>query len=453
MNPDSAKLLDLEEGTNVGEYVVTCKIGEGGMGQVYAGEQPMIGKQVAIKVLSSELAQDPSLEQRLLEEARAVNLIRHPNIIDIFSFGTLPDGRPYFVMEYLEGENLEDALCHNTLLATDLTALVEQLCQGLGAAHAAGFVHRDLKPENLWLVRRPEHPPFLKILDFGIAKNTRLPAPGLTTNGQVMGTAHYMAPEQVLAQGVDARTDIYAVGVILYRILAGVLPFDALSTYAIVSKHVSERPQPISSHRAVPAELEAVVMRCLAKDPAERPQTASQLWRELKPALQAGQAVRSDVGLAETLWAPAQSSTVVGPSGAAEFRSARTIAEKHDNPPKASTLDPLGAAESRSTRGERHGNRLVVAGIAAAITILGGIGLRASRVGSGPPQPSLITLVPSSRDGALLNTPTSAPQPLPVQVRGERDGGVSGSARSPSRPPAPHPGRKTTRDNAYPIRL
>ena len=464
MNPDSAKLLDLEEGTNVGEYVVMCKIGEGGMGQVYAGEQPMIGKQVAIKVLSSELAQDPSLEQRLLEEARAVNLIRHPNIIDIFSFGTLPDGRPYFVMEYLEGENLEDALCHNTLLATDLTALVEQLCQGLGAAHAAGFVHRDLKPENLWLVRRPEHPPFLKILDFGIAKNTRLPAPGLTTNGQVMGTAHYMAPEQVLAQGVDARTDIYAVGVILYRILAGVLPFDALSTYAIVSKHVSEQAQPISSHRAVPAELEAVVMRCLAKDPAERPQTASQLWRELKPALQVGQAVRSDVGLAETLWAPAQSSTVVGPSGAAESRQPLTrLAALGDLSPlrgarlfhgKVSTLDPLGAAESRSTRVGRHGNRLVVAGIAAAITILGGIGLWASRVGSGPHQPSLPTLVPSSRDGALLNTPTSAPQPLPVQVQGERDGGAGGGpARSPSRPSAPHPGRKTTRDNAYPIRL
>jgi serine/threonine-protein kinase len=432
MTGDSARLPDLEAGTSVGEYVVKRKIGEGGMGQVYAGEQPMIGKQVAIKVLSSELAQDPNLEQRLLEEARAVNLIHHPNIIDIFSFGTLADHRPYFVMEYLEGENLEDALCRNAVSPTDLISLVEQLCQGLGAAHAAGFVHRDLKPENLWLVHRPGQAPFLKILDFGIAKNTRLPSPGLTTQGQVMGTAHYMAPEQVLARPVDGRADIYAVGIILYRILAGVLPFDAPNTYAIVTKHVGEPPQPISSHRRVPAELEAGVMRCLAKEPAERPQTASQLWSELRPGLAAWQRGNSDVGLAVTMGSPAQVVTVTGPVTKATF---------------------IEKPQQETRMGTRGGRRLVVAGIVATVTILVGVGLSLVRAKPTAQQPPTAAILPSSRDGASLSAPSPVTQLAPVQVHGERDSGVGAATKPPSRPPAPHPAKKTTHDYGTPIRL
>ena len=414
--------------------MVKLKIGEGGMGQVYAGEQPMIGKQVAIKVLSSELAQNSSLVQRMLEEARAVNLIRHPNIIDIFSFGTLSDGRPYFVMEYLEGEDLETALCRNAVSAAYLLSLVEQLCQGLQAAHTAGFVHRDLKPENLWLVRRPHHPLFLKILDFGIAKNTRLPAPGLTTTGQVLGTAHYMAPEQALARTVDARADIYAVGVMLYRILAGVLPFDAANTYEIVTKHIGEQPRRLSLHRKLPAELEAVVMRCLAKDPAQRPQTASQLWSEARPALMAWQTCNSDVGLAMTLYAPAQAITVVGPTG--------------------DDLD-VGTTAPETRKVARRGRRAAVAGVVAAITIAGGIGLGFSLVGPRPHarQPSTTARTAAPYDGAPVNVPTLVVQPAPARVQSERDSGVGGSARSPSRPPSPHPAKKTTRDHGTPIRL
>ena len=440
MSDGSAKLPDLEAGTRVGEYVVKRKIGEGGMGQVYAGEQPLIGKQVAIKILSSELAQDPSMEQRLLEEARAVNLIRHPNIIDIFSFGTLPDRRPYFVMEYLEGENLEAALERNAVSASDLTSLVEQLCQGLGAAHAAGLVHRDLKPENLWLVRRPDQTVFLKILDFGIVKNTRLPAPGLTTHGQVLGTAHFMAPEQVLAQTVDARTDIYAVGVILYRILAGVLPFDAPTTYAIVFKHVSEQPQPLSAHRMLPAKLEAVVMRCLEKEPAQRPQTAAELWNALRPELMAWQADSSDVGLAMTLWAPALASA----------QAPAQVATAAGPVTKATSVEKPRQETRRASRG---GRRVVVAGIVATVTTLGGFGLWLAK--SKPPalQPLTTAIATSPLDGAPLNAPIPAVQPLPAPIPGERDSGTGGSTRSPSHPPAPHPAKKTARDHGNPIRL
>ena len=278
MNTDEEKLPELEPGTAVGEYVVTRKIGAGGMGEVYAGEQPLIGKQVAIKVLSPKLLQDQSTARRLLEEARAVNQIRHPNIIDIFSFGFLPDGRPYYVMELLEGENLETALGRGCLNPSAVLTLMDQLCQTLQAAHAAGFVHRDLKPENLWLVRRADRTLFLKVLDFGIAKNIHPASPSLTTSGQVLGTAQYMAPEQALARPVDARTDIYAIGIILYQILAGVLPFDDPNAFNVVAKQVAEQPKPISAHRPIAADLDAIVMRCLAKDPAERPQTIDALW-------------------------------------------------------------------------------------------------------------------------------------------------------------------------------
>jgi serine/threonine-protein kinase len=231
--------------------------------------------------------QDPTVSRRLLEEARAVNQIRHPNIIDIFSFGTLPDGRPYYVMELLEGENLEVALGHGPLPLSTVLTLMDQLCRTLQAAHTAGFVHRDLKPENLWILRQHDQSLFLKVLDFGIAKNIRPASPSLTTSGQVLGTAHYMAPEQALARPVDARTDIYAIGVILYQILAGVLPFDDPDAFNVVAKQVAEQPKPLSAHRPIPAALEAVVMRCLAKDPAGRPQTVGDLWAELRPAIEA----------------------------------------------------------------------------------------------------------------------------------------------------------------------
>jgi len=417
------------------------------MGQVYAGEQPMIGKQVAIKVLSSDLVQDQSLVQRLLEEARAVNLIHHPNIIDIFAFGTLPDRRPYFVMEYLEGEDLEAALCRDAVSRADLTALIEQLCQTLAAAHAAGFVHRDLKPENLWLARKPDHTLFLKILDFGIAKNTRLSSPSLTTNGQVLGTAHYMAPEQALARTVDGRTDIYSMGVILYRILAGVLPFDDPNVYAVVTKHVTEPPRPLSFHRKVPSDVERVVMRCLAKDPAQRPQTVSQLWSEMRPALEAWPISSSSTGLAATLCDPVQGATIASPNLPANIF-------KTDS---RTTIQPVGETHQNAQSSAGSRRRVVGASVAATLVIAGGIGLYLSLGGAQPhsPQPS-IAPPSSSFDSTLVNPPVSAGQPPanPMAAgHGERDSGAGDARSSPPHAPTWHPSKKANHENGSPVRL
>jgi eukaryotic-like serine/threonine-protein kinase len=432
MSDGAARLPDLEPGTPVGEYVVRGKIGGGGMGQVYAGEQPLIGKQVAIKVLSSDLLQDQPTVQRLLEEARAVNLIRHPNIIDIFSFGTLPDRRPYFVMEFLEGESLEAVIARDAVSAADLTAVCEQLCQALGAAHAAGFVHRDLKPDNLWLERKPGQAPRLKVLDFGIAKNLRAPSPGLTVQGQVMGTAHYMAPEQALARTVDGRTDIYATGVILYRVLAGTLPFDDPNLYSIVVKQVTEEPRAIPPERKVPKDLEGIVMRCLAKDPARRPQTAAELWSELRAPLMSRQDARDREALLPTVFAPPRGASTAGAGSHA-------------------TIQPVEGRLERTETVARGGRPWIRYGALAAGVVAGGIGLYTYLLLPGP-EPARLQVAPRgvfSYDSA----PPASADSATLSPSSPRDSGGGGSPGSPTSAPRPRPSKRASHDDERPIRL
>ena len=198
---------DLEpgKGEDQGEYVVDRKLAEGGMGSVYAGHHPVIGKRVAVKVLSAQCAHVPDLVRRFVEEARAVNKIGHPYIIDIFSFGTLADARPFFVMEYLEGANLAERLEKGDLTATETRRILRQICGALEAAHRAGIVHRDLKPENIWVAAPAHEDSFAKVLDFGIAKLLDNPAGKSTQTGAAMGTPRYMAPERSAVHGAPGR--------------------------------------------------------------------------------------------------------------------------------------------------------------------------------------------------------------------------------------------------------
>ena len=186
-------------GKTIGNYQVLGLLGEGGMGQVYRATHPEIGRFVAIKVLSADLAAEPEVIDRFRTEALAVNRIAHPNIIDISDFGALPDGRPYFVMEYLDGETLEARLQRDTQLALDEAApLLRQILAALEAAHEAGIVHRDLKPENIYVARRRDGD-IVKLLDFGIAKLLSPDKLGSTADGQMLGTPYYMSPEQALS--------------------------------------------------------------------------------------------------------------------------------------------------------------------------------------------------------------------------------------------------------------
>jgi serine/threonine-protein kinase len=276
----------LEPGFAIGEYRVEGPLGKGGMGTVYAASQPEIGARVAIKVLAADLSRDPRLVRRFVDEARAVNQIRHPNIIDIFAFGRLADGRHYFVMEHLEGETLAVRLARGPLPVSDARRLLGQICEALAAAHAERIVHRDLKPENIWIASPKHGQPYAKILDFGIAKLIESrESPGATEAGVTLGTPYFMSPEQCRGEAVDHRSDIYAMGVLLYFMWSGRLPFEGTTFIAVITQQVTATPPPPSIHRAVPPRLERLILRCLEKDPALRPQSTYVLREELDAAL------------------------------------------------------------------------------------------------------------------------------------------------------------------------
>lgn len=277
---------DLPAGATVGEYRIDKVIGRGGMGTVYTAQHPVIGKRVAVKVLATHLSSDPAVVQRFVDEARAVNKIGHPNIIDIFSFGRLDDGRQFFVMELLDGETLAARIERGPIAAPELKRLLGQACAALAAAHQEKIVHRDLKPENLWIVTPKHAEPFLKVLDFGIAKLVEsTERMQVTQTGVVMGTPYFMSPEQCLGRGVDHRTDIYALGVLLYRMFAGRFPFEGSTFAEVIAQQITAEPTPPSRISPLPRPLERLILSCLEKNPEKRPQSAAALGASLSEAL------------------------------------------------------------------------------------------------------------------------------------------------------------------------
>jgi serine/threonine-protein kinase len=279
----------------IGNYRITRELGRGGMGVVYAAEHQHIGRRAAIKVLNSEFSQNPSFATRFLNEARVVNLIQHPGLVEIYEHGVLPDGAAYIIMEYLEGESLRQRINERPgWVRRNAPGILYQLALALSAAHEKDVVHRDLKPENIMVVADRGHPrdERIKILDFGIAKL----APGgsgpisgpKTTTGSTMGTAEYMSPEQCMAQVLDGKSDTYALGVILYEMLGGDLPFRAQFGFEVMRLHVYEKPRPLRSlNPEVPEAAAALVERMLAKDPAARPSMPQliaeieRIWQDL----------------------------------------------------------------------------------------------------------------------------------------------------------------------------
>ncbi|MFY1824622.1 protein kinase domain-containing protein [Myxococcus fulvus] len=270
-------------GTKLGSFRLVRRLGRGGMGAVYLGEHVSIGSRVAVKVLHEHLATYPELVQRFHAEARAVNVIGHENIVSIFDLNAGPP-RPYLIMEYLDGAPLS-AWVGTPLPAPAVVSVLSQVCDALQAAHLSGIVHRDLKPDNVFLVRRGRGTPFVKVLDFGIAKLADANMPQ-THAGIIVGTPEYMAPEQSLSRRVDGRADLYALGVIAYQLVTGRLPFeDEGLTAQLVAHQMRAPPPPRSVHAAVPAALERVILRALAKTPEERYATAAVLRAALEGAL------------------------------------------------------------------------------------------------------------------------------------------------------------------------
>ena len=291
--PDATPLPSVDPliGTMVGDYQVIEPVGEGGMGVVYRGVQPVIKKRVAIKVLKPQVAGDDQQVRRLIAEAESVNAIGHRGIIDIFGLGTLPDGRPYIVMEFLEGDPLDLWLQRQpggrVPLLTALELLLE-VCAPLSAAHRANVIHRDLKPSNVFVCRQADGTRFLKILDFGLAKR----ALGLdgntkqTSQSVVSGTPDYMAPEQARGLSISPRSDLYALGVMAFEFFTGRVPFVGATPMDVMVAHVGTAPpRPSTLEPSLPPDLEALVLRMLAKAPEDRPQTVEEIRNALEDAV------------------------------------------------------------------------------------------------------------------------------------------------------------------------
>jgi tRNA A-37 threonylcarbamoyl transferase component Bud32 len=265
----------IEVGQTIGNYKITAKLGEGGMGVVYLAEHPVIGRKVAMKAIHPELSRNDEVVSRFITEAKSVNQIGHEHIVDISDFGKTPDGEFYFVMEYLQGEAMADRL--KRVLKTPLPQalnITAQVADALGASHQHGIVHRDLKPENIYLVPRGANKDFVKVLDFGLAKLTQgeEKLSHKTRTGSVMGTPYYMSPEQCEGKiSIDQRADIYSLGVILFEMLTGKVPFGGEGYGEIIVKHITTPPPSARSIAPeLPPAIDLILYRALAKDRAHR---------------------------------------------------------------------------------------------------------------------------------------------------------------------------------------
>jgi serine/threonine protein kinase/tetratricopeptide (TPR) repeat protein len=280
-----------------GRYEIEERIGGGAMGEVYKAKHRLMKRQVAIKMMHPQTISGASALKRFQKEAEMASALNHPNILTVHDFGVSDEGSPYLVMNFLEGQGLTDLIENNGHMSVDRALHVfRQICQGLAHAHEKGVIHRDLKPSNIMLVKMDQDTDYVQILDFGIAKQLT-PETGsdsLTRTGEVFGSPHYMSPEQCRAQPVDARSDIYALGCVMYRVLTGFPPLMGGDLVECLYKHVNEMPAPFSQiapELNLPNDLEAVVFKALAKKPEDRYQSMN----DLKSALESTEAYKRDI--------------------------------------------------------------------------------------------------------------------------------------------------------------
>jgi tRNA A-37 threonylcarbamoyl transferase component Bud32 len=257
-------------GQSIGSYRILQKIGTGGMGAVYLCEHPLIGKKVALKVIHRELASNKEVVQRFFQEAKAVTKIGNEHIVEIHDFGQTSEGDHFYIMEYLEGQNLATVLSNERVFDVMRALHVgAQIAAALAAAHAAGVIHRDLKPDNVMLTLRLGDPNFVVLLDFGLAKMFAGGTSAVkTAAGVLLGTPQYMSPEACESKGnLDHRTDIYALGVLLFQMMTGVLPFDGETMGEVLVKQVTQLPPPPRAYNpSIPPSVEQILLRCLAKN-------------------------------------------------------------------------------------------------------------------------------------------------------------------------------------------
>jgi serine/threonine protein kinase len=430
----------------VGKYRVERKLGQGGMGAVFAARHELLHQRVAIKVLSSEVVADEQAVTRFLNEARAAARIVSEHVARVTDVATLDDGVPYMILELLEGADLSQVLeKQGALPVTQAIDWVLEACAGVAKAHELGVVHRDLKPSNLFLAKREDGTSIVKVLDFGISKSTNpalVPSTTLTATGSMIGSPCYMAPEQVRnAKQVDGRTDIWAIGVILYELLTAQRPFGGETLGALLVAIVEQEPPPISAtRRDVPPGLEEVVARCLKRSPSDRFASIAELARALEPyASRPGGPFSS----APKFWQTPVPSSAAGQMSAPGFET--------QTPPPSHEIQTAGAWGETGGLRRRPGGRLAptVAGAAVVLLlVLAGLAYRGLGERREPLPSAAAPSAPVSGPGAIsvraeavrAEAPAPAPAPAPPatlapEVASAPVPPASSEELSPSRPP------------------
>jgi tRNA A-37 threonylcarbamoyl transferase component Bud32 len=283
----------LAPGAKLGPYEILSPLGAGGMGEVYRARDSRLHREVAIKILRAQVTADPMFRERFMREARTISQLTHPHICTLYDVGE-HEGAPYIVFEYLDGQTLAEWLARGPLKFDDALTIARQVLSGLDEAHRHGVVHRDLKPANVMLMRRGGSSGTIdaRLLDFGLAKQIGLPRVGVdsqtslqgppTEKGAILGTVHYMAPEQLRGEEADARSDIFAFGGMLYEMLAGRRPFEATDSATLIAAILEREPPPFSGHVTIPHRLERIIRVCLEKSPDDRWQSSRDLLREMQ---------------------------------------------------------------------------------------------------------------------------------------------------------------------------
>jgi len=400
-------------------FKVVALVARGGMGKVYRAEQAPLGRTCALKVLNPKYAgdHDPEFHKRFFLEASIASKLTHPNTVTIFDYGRTDDDIYYMSMEYLEGRTLHRAIREEGAFGEERTAhIARQVCRSLREAHSLGVIHRDLKPANVFLVEHADEQDFVKVLDFGLVKNVENPGEDLTQAGLFMGSPKYMAPEQIKGDKVDGRTDIYALGIIMYEMITGKVPFNRPNSVHIMMAHVNEPPPPMRTTNPdiqVSQGSEELILKCLEKDPEHRFSSMEHLLNSLK-SIGGGAMTATLSGVLSS----GDFMAVTGSSGAVATGSG-------SGPNQPMFLSPSGASsESGPIMGEqvstdeavyprKKGSKGVLAGVIAAVLVLGigGVVFLSTRKDepAAPPPP------PEPTQSETAAAPVSTPSATPAQ--------------------------------------